>query len=104
MLSPHTEYICIFIGEEFLTSIFETVSHEVNMAVKNACFMSIMIDESTDRTVTKKLVIMVCCVVENLRVETLLLGNLALNDVSVTATVLYDKLKEFYLWARHPIE
>jgi hypothetical protein len=99
-LSTHGDsYSSRFSAEEFLDAIVQVLETRINTELKDSkvMFFSLMIDESTDITITKKLVIYVRYVYEDMAVKTTFLGNLALEDPSVTAGVLNTKMNEYLM-------
>ena len=97
-LSVHgDDYSSRTAGEEFLKCIVKTIEDKIDAEIKrpDVSFFSIMIDESTDITITKKLVIIMKYVDSKMNVTTTFLGNLGLKDPSVTADKLFSYMKTF---------
>ena len=82
-------------AEEILEAIVEVIVGDIDEQLKACKFMSVMIDESTDITVTKKLVIYGRTVTDNLEQQTFFLGNIPFNDAHINAKMVFEKLKTF---------
>jgi hypothetical protein len=82
-------------AQEYLEAIAEIVTEDINDKVKAAAAVSVLIDESTDIKTQKKLVICVKTVDNYLTCCTHHLGNIEITDISCTAEVIFNKLKDF---------
>ncbi len=81
-------------ANEMLEAITDTIEKEVNRKIQKSMFYSVVIDESTDIKVTKKLVIFAKTVDDNnLQQETHFLGNVPFTESSATAEVIFAKLR-----------
>lgn len=82
--------------EEFQESLFEVLESELVDKVKNSQFFSILCDESTDISNTKKLIIYMRLIDSDTFVaSTHFLGNVTVEGSSCTAVVLFDLIMNF---------
>ena len=97
-LNTHGDTYCSrTTGEEFLDSIVSVIEKSMDNDIKEQARFSVMIDESTDISVTKKLVIYIRYVNKDMKVETRFLGNLGIADAHVNADKVFSMVKEFLL-------
>jgi hypothetical protein len=78
-------------AQGMLDSIVYVVVKNVEEILRKAEFLSVLIDESTDICVNKKLVIYVKSVDAELNVRTTFIGNYQLEEIHVTAEVLFNQ-------------
>ena len=82
-------------ANDFLDSLFSVISNQLDEEIKESDFCSILIDESTDIAVSKKLLIYVKYLSKNFEVKTQFLANLKLVEVSVTSQVLFNEVTKY---------
>ena len=78
-----------------LDACVEVIQTNISKKISDSEFISIMTDESTDIVVKKKCVIYCIVVNENLERQVMFLGNVEVDEVSVTAEVLFNHLKSY---------
>ena len=82
-------------AEDILQSIVEVIVSDIDKQLKDSQFVSILIDETTDISVTKKMVIYGRTVTNDCQQKTFFLGNVAFEEPHVNATLIYTRLKAF---------
>ena len=75
--------------------IADTINEDIDSQLQNSRYLSIMTDENTDVKITKKLVIYARYITDDMQPKTFFLGNISLQEISVTAEVFYNSLKDF---------
>lgn len=81
-------------GQEFQECVAEAIHKEVVQKIREADMYSILIDESTDLSVSKHMVVFVRLVDSDFVPHTYFLKNISVNDPQSTASVLFKFLKE----------
>lgn len=82
-------------ASEYMDAIFCVITDNILEKLSKSQALSILIDESTDIKVQKKLVIYCKTVDVDLNESTIFLGNLEISEVSVTAEVIFNVLCTF---------
>ena len=82
-------------GKEFQESVATVIHDSIIKKIKQAKMLAILIDESTDISVSKQMVVYARVVDENFNVCTHLLKNICISDPKSDAKVLYDSLFKY---------
>ena len=82
-------------GEDFQECVGEVIENYVVAAIKKAPFFSVLIDESTDISISKQMVIYVRIVTENFEPRTFFLADICIEDVKSDAEVLFKHLTSY---------
>ena len=84
-------------ADEFRESIAEEIHNGVLDKIRKSKMYTILIDESTDISISKQMVVYCRIVSEDFTPETLFLANLTRDDPKSTADVLFGRLEQYLM-------
>ena len=82
-------------ADEILDCIVDAITADINQELQKSKYISVLIDESTDITVSKKLIIYGKTVNDEMEPKTFFLGNVQIEEAHVNSTLLFTKVKHY---------
>ena len=79
-------------GTEFQECVAEVIQKDIRIAVQNAKFFSVLVDESTDISITKQMMVYLRIVSEEFLPKTYFLEDICIDNPKSDASVLFDCL------------